>query len=82
MPSRVAESILNIEMNVAGKEAAENRKVSVPDKHSKDFPYLAIETDGNLFPQIIQSKIEIFMLQAGRLHKQLSKADVRKKPSN
>ena len=79
MPSRVAESILNIEMNVAGKEAAEKRKIKVLDNHSQDFPYLAIETDGNLFPQIIQSKIEIFMLQAERLHEQLSKSGMKEK---
>lgn len=79
MPSRVAESILNIEMNVPGKEVAEKRKIKVLDNHSQDFPYLAIETDGNLFPQIIQSKIEIFMLQTERLHKQLSKSGVKDK---
>jgi predicted CoA-substrate-specific enzyme activase len=79
MPSRIAESILNIEMNVAGKEASEKRNIKVLDKHSQDFPYLAIETDGNLFPQIIQSKIEIFMLQTERLHKQLSKSGMKEK---
>jgi predicted nucleotide-binding protein (sugar kinase/HSP70/actin superfamily) len=79
MPSRVAESILNIEMNVEGKEAAEKKKIKTLDNHSKDFPYLAIETDGNLYPQIIQSKIEIFILQAERLHKQLSVAGIKTK---
>ena len=79
MPSRVAEAILNIEMNVAGKEGAENRKIKTVDKQSIDFPYLAIETDGNLFPQIIQAKIEIFTLQAERLHKQLSKSGIKDK---
>jgi hypothetical protein len=33
------------------------------------LPYLHIETDGNPFPQITQSKIEIFMLQASKLNK-------------
>ena len=74
MPSRVAESILNTEMNLAGKEESEKRKIERPDMHSDDFPFLAIETDGNLFPQIIQSKIEIFMLQTERLHRQLSRS--------
>jgi predicted nucleotide-binding protein (sugar kinase/HSP70/actin superfamily) len=32
------------------------------------LPFLSIETDGNPFPQIIQSKIEIFMLRAERFH--------------
>ncbi len=79
MPSRVAESILNTEMNIEGKEAAEKRKINVLNNHSKDLPYLAIETDGNLFPQIIQSKIEIFVLQTERLHKHLSKTGVNEK---
>lgn len=33
-----------------------------------NLPFLSIETDGNPFPQIIQSKIEIFMLRAERFH--------------
>jgi len=48
MPSRLAESILSVEMS--------------------SLPFLSIETDGNAFPQIIQSKLEIFMLQAERFH--------------
>jgi len=78
MPSRVAESILNNEMNMAGKlEAADFKK-----KYNIEFenlPFLAIETDGNIFPQIIQSKIEIFSLQAERLHKILLKESRKKK---
>ncbi|MGE5680241.1 MAG: acyl-CoA dehydratase activase, partial [Bacillota bacterium] len=67
MPSRVAESILNVEMNIQGKMYSENR-VNGNKILAEDLPFLAIETDGNIFPQIIQSKIEIFMLQAERLH--------------
>ncbi|MCU7496041.1 MAG: activase [Ignavibacteria bacterium] len=73
MPSRVAESILNVEMNTAGKFAAEKKKYF--SEENGDLPFLAIETDGNIFPQIIQSKIEIFMLQAERLHEKLKAAD-------
>jgi predicted nucleotide-binding protein (sugar kinase/HSP70/actin superfamily) len=78
MPSRVAESILNIEMNLEGKESAEKKKADIAeDIH--DLPFLAIETDGNIFPQIIQSKIEIFILQAERLHRALSGSDEKEK---
>ncbi|MGE5352353.1 MAG: acyl-CoA dehydratase activase-related protein, partial [Acidobacteriota bacterium] len=73
MPSRVAEAILNVEMNTMGKLIAEKRKVNTDE--NGDLPFLAIETDGNIFPQIIQSKIEIFMLQAERLHEKLKTAD-------
>lgn len=55
MPSRVAESILNVEMS----------------GETENLPFLAIETDGNIYPQIIQSKIEIFMLQAERRHEKI-----------
>jgi len=68
MPSRVAEAILNVEMNIKGKEIAEGRSYNMLSKRIKELPYLAIETDGNQFPQIIQSRIEIFILQTKRLH--------------
>jgi len=73
MPSRVAESILNVEMNIEGKKLASKKEVTHPEV--EDLPFLSIETDGNLFPQIIQSKIEIFMLQAERLHEKLKAKD-------
>jgi predicted CoA-substrate-specific enzyme activase len=40
-----------------------------------ELPFLAIESDGNLFPQVITAKLEVFMLQALRLHEQMSEAD-------
>jgi len=52
MPSRLAESILSVEMS--------------------SLPFLSVETDGNAFPQIIQSKLEIFMLQAERFYQRIS----------
>ncbi|MCK5708401.1 MAG: activase [Candidatus Aureabacteria bacterium] len=69
MPSRFAESILNVEMNIHGKVLSSKDFIMEQYKHFFDLPFLAIETDGNLFPPIIQSKIDIFMLQAERLHK-------------
>lgn len=81
MPSRVAESILNVEMNMEGKARAAGLKVDNLPAGLDDLPFLAVETDGNLFPQIIQSKIEIFMLQAARLHETLKNAGSHKKES-
>jgi predicted nucleotide-binding protein (sugar kinase/HSP70/actin superfamily) len=78
MPSRVAESILNMEMNIEGKESAEKKKIESVEEIT-NLPYLAIETDGNIFPQIIQSRIEIFMLQAERLHKELAESGAKEK---
>ncbi|RJP73596.1 MAG: activase [Ignavibacteriales bacterium] len=73
MPSRVAESILNVEMNIEGKKLSSRK--DIPNIDLEDLPFLSIETDGNLFPQIIQSKIEIFMLQAERLFEKLKIKD-------
>ncbi len=66
MPSRVAESVLSKVMTREGKEEASGVKL---DKRIGRLPFLTIETDGNPYPQIIQSKVEIFMLQAERLDK-------------
>jgi predicted CoA-substrate-specific enzyme activase len=35
-------------------------------------PFLAIESDGNLFPQIITAKLEVFLLQALRIHNKMA----------
>jgi predicted nucleotide-binding protein (sugar kinase/HSP70/actin superfamily) len=69
MPSRLAEAILSEEMNAAGKEAASGKKVRIHGL--SHLPFLAIETDGNAFPPIIESKIEAFCLQANRVHKKM-----------
>jgi predicted nucleotide-binding protein (sugar kinase/HSP70/actin superfamily) len=37
-----------------------------------EHPFLAIESDGNLFTQVITAKIEVFLLQALRFHEQMS----------
>ncbi|MBI9110826.1 acyl-CoA dehydratase activase [Maridesulfovibrio ferrireducens] len=64
MPSRVAESILseNFKAISAGKKAS-----SVLEDDTR-LPFLAIETDGNPFPQLIEARLEAFCLQASRLH--------------
>ncbi|MGE5449694.1 MAG: acyl-CoA dehydratase activase [Bacteroidales bacterium] len=71
MPSRLAESILNVNMNIHGKAAACGKSISLNGSEITDLPFLSVETDGNLFPQIIQSKLEIFILQTMRLHQVL-----------
>ncbi len=39
-----------------------------------ELPFLAIESDGNLFPQVITAKLEVFLLQASRSHEQMRKS--------
>jgi predicted CoA-substrate-specific enzyme activase len=42
-----------------------------------ELPFLAIESDGNLFPQVITAKLEVFLLQARRLHERMSESNGR-----
>ncbi len=76
MPTRVAEAILNSELNIEGKALSEKMDRSNYNSDIDNLPFLAIETDGNIFPQIIQSKIEIFVLQTQRLHKLMSEGNL------
>jgi predicted nucleotide-binding protein (sugar kinase/HSP70/actin superfamily) len=38
-----------------------------------ELPFLAIESDGNLFPQVITAKLEVFLMQAMRIHQKMNK---------
>jgi len=73
MPSRVAESILKKEMNVDGKARVPGwEKKAHEYEEVGEFPFLAVETDGSPFPQLIEANLEAFVLQAGRLHRKLT----------
>ncbi len=69
MPSRLSEAILNKEMTLEGKYRNGNLKRNGYPEEISSLPFLYIESDGNPFPQIIQSRLEIFMMQAEKLHK-------------
>ena len=77
MPNRISEAILSREMNREGKIASGTVKKSMKPILEKfdDLPFLSIESDGNPFPQIITAKLEAFMLQAWRFHKEMSGRD-------
>jgi predicted nucleotide-binding protein (sugar kinase/HSP70/actin superfamily) len=64
MPNRLSESILNTMMNREGKLATDPANI-------EDLPFLAIESDGSPFPQLINAKLETFCLRAERLHKRM-----------
>ena len=44
---------------------------TILDKVS-DLPFLAIESDGNPFPQVIEARLETFIIQSFRLHDAMS----------
>lgn len=77
MPSRVAESILTEKFTTTEKREL-LLKVNGHGPNHKELlgkdqklPFLAIETDGNAFPQIIEARLEAFALQARRLHERM-----------
>ncbi|WP_162604841.1 acyl-CoA dehydratase activase [Geomonas ferrireducens] len=54
MPSRVAEAVLSGRGRAAGAPLS-------------DLPFLVIEVDGNAFPQLVEARLESFLLAAQRL---------------
>jgi len=82
MPSRLAESILSenfttgekLKLLLAGNGDATSGVKSLLEGRDRKLPFLAIETDGNAFPQIIEARLEAFALQARRLHEKMLEA--------
>jgi predicted CoA-substrate-specific enzyme activase len=73
MNSRMTEAVSTVEMTLEGKEEAARFAGHPVDlsklKQTTDIlPFLSIECDGNPFSQIIQARLETFLLQADRLH--------------
>ena len=72
MPNRISEAILTREMS-RGWRAHHGKKWDAIED-IEELPFLAIESDGNPFPQIITAKIEVFLMQALRLHERMQAA--------
>lgn len=70
MPNRISEAILNEIMNREGKIATDpkNKQLHTILENMEELPFLAIESDGSPFPQLINAKLETFFLRARRLH--------------
>ncbi len=72
MPTRLAEAVSKPEMKV--KYKIEARRLNEPEfdlpiniDKEMSLPFLTIETDGNPYPQIIEARLESFILQAERV---------------
>ena len=76
MPNRIAESILNEIMQRKDKLASEpgNEQLREILEDVDQLPFLAIESDGSSFPQLINAKLETFCLRAERLHEKIISA--------
>jgi predicted CoA-substrate-specific enzyme activase len=71
MPNRLSEAILSKAMHREDKlrltpSSARLKKTLAT---IEELPFLAIESDGSPFPQLIHAKLEAFCLRAERLHK-------------
>jgi len=73
MPNRISEAILNETMNRQAKLATDpgNAQLRSVLTNVDDLPFLAIESDGSPFPQLINAKLETFYLRAERLHNKM-----------
>ncbi len=73
MPNRLSEAVLNEVMTRSGKLATDpkNENLQAVLADLDDLPFLAIESDGSPFPQLINAKLETFCIQARRLHERM-----------
>jgi predicted nucleotide-binding protein (sugar kinase/HSP70/actin superfamily) len=73
MPNRISEAILSeamtreVKLSGCGSENNLEKILATMD----DLPFLAIESDGSPFPQLIEAKLEAFCQQSRRLHDQM-----------
>ena len=74
MPNRLSEAILSKAM-----QREDKLRLTPSDAHLQkilatieELPFLAIESDGSPFPQLIHAKLEAFCLRAERLHKRMT----------
>lgn len=79
MPTRTSEAIAVPEMKIENKKYAHrlhDPNFNMPSifKDSMTIPFLTIESDGNVYPQVIEARLETFTLQAQRAAELMKKA--------
>jgi predicted CoA-substrate-specific enzyme activase len=68
MPNRISEAILSETINTEKKRhSGHDSLVTNVMKEHPNLPFLPIESDGNVFPQLIEAKFESFCLQVSRI---------------
>jgi predicted CoA-substrate-specific enzyme activase len=70
MPNRLSESILNLKLD--REHLLRFRHDEMTDhvtRQAPNLPFLAIESDGSPFPQLIEARLESFIVQALRIDK-------------
>jgi predicted CoA-substrate-specific enzyme activase len=72
MPCRIAESIVNYRLAEEKENfSRHNGEFWSRNKRNLPLPFLAIESDGNPFPQLVETRLESLVLSAGRLKEEL-----------
>lgn len=75
MPCRIAESILAYRLTEEKARFSRTRgRFWARNKDSLHLPFLAIESDGMPFPQLVKTRLESFILSADRLKEDLRNA--------
>ena len=70
MPNRLSEAILNRSLDRSHlMQFRADRETARITSAMESMPFLAIESDGCPFPQLITAQLETFVLQARRLHR-------------
>lgn len=74
MPSRVSEAVIGKTINREKKKESINNELLTDLLQDNPYlPFLAIESDGNIFPQVIEARLEAFCLQVDRINKDFLK---------
>jgi predicted nucleotide-binding protein (sugar kinase/HSP70/actin superfamily) len=75
MPTRVIEAVLSAESTVETKRRIDVAVTGTAKEYpaGTSLPFLAVETDGNPFPQVIEARIEAFGLQVERVHERMQR---------
>lgn len=71
MPSRIAEAVISNSINTQKAKISQDDIVKKILLQYPNLPFLSIETDGNPYPPIIQSKFESFCLQVNRVYRSI-----------
>ncbi len=76
MPNRLSESLLNKKLDRRHlTHISKDPKVAKVMHGSETFPFLSLESDGGPFPQIVEARLETFILQALRTHARMAEYD-------
>ncbi len=70
MPARISEALVTQNLKDTKLKVSREKELvrRVMEEHPA-LPFLTIETDGNAFPQLIESRLEAFLLQVERVYK-------------